>query len=150
MLCKKCRKEIPDGSIYCNYCGKKQETTKRKTRRRARGTGTIRYKPEYKNRPYVVFSPRTTSGTGEKYIGCFKTAAEAQAALDSYFNSTHIDHSSLTLAQAYENWSSEHFESLTKSPETSVCRKWSVGMRLKVRYRNIYFRRFIPIYHRPF
>lgn len=36
MLCKKCRKEISDGSIYCNYCGKKQESTKRKTRRRAR------------------------------------------------------------------------------------------------------------------
>lgn len=124
MLCKKCRKEIPDGSIYCNYCGKKQETTKRKTRRRARGTGTIRYKPEYKNRPYVVFSPRTTSGTGEKYIGCFKTAAEAQAALDSYFNSTHIDHSSLTLAQAYENWSSEHFESLTKSGEQGYKTAW--------------------------
>ncbi|MFR5119429.1 MAG: zinc-ribbon domain-containing protein [Ruminococcus sp.] len=104
MLCKKCRKEIPDGSIYCNYCGKKQETTKRKTRRRARGTGTIRYKPEYKNRPYVVSAPRTTSAQVKSTIELLQTAAEGQqAALDSYFNSTHIDHSSLTLAQAYEN-----------------------------------------------
>ena len=24
MLCRKCKKEIPDNSIYCNFCGTKQ------------------------------------------------------------------------------------------------------------------------------
>ncbi|MFR8294836.1 MAG: zinc-ribbon domain-containing protein [Ruminococcus sp.] len=64
MLCKKCRKEIPDGSIYCNYCGKKQETTKRKVRRRPRGAGCIRHRTDCRdNPPYVPSAPRTTAGS---------------------------------------------------------------------------------------
>lgn len=68
MLCKKCRKEIPDGSIYCNYCGKKQEATKRKTRRRARGTGTIRFDQRNGLRHYLAYAPKTISGAGEDIL----------------------------------------------------------------------------------
>lgn len=31
MQCKKCKNEIPDGSIYCNYCGVKQITERRRS-----------------------------------------------------------------------------------------------------------------------
>lgn len=31
MKCKKCNNEIPDGSIYCNYCGVKQITERRRS-----------------------------------------------------------------------------------------------------------------------
>lgn len=124
MICKKCRKEIPDGSIYCNHCGKKQETTKRKTRRRARGTGSIRYDKRNGLRCYLAYAPKTISGIGGKYLGSYETRTQAQAALDSYFNSTHIDHSSLTLAQAYESWSDKHFDSLTKSGEQGYKTAW--------------------------
>ena len=41
MLCKKCQREIPDTAPFCCWCGKRQEPEKKKTRRRARGTGTI-------------------------------------------------------------------------------------------------------------
>lgn len=43
MNCVKCKKEIPEGSLFCNHCGKKQQTTQRKkgVKSRANGTGTV-------------------------------------------------------------------------------------------------------------
>lgn len=40
MLCKKCKKEIPDDSMFCNHCGAKQITV-RKNRHRGNGQGTV-------------------------------------------------------------------------------------------------------------
>ena len=40
MICIKCSAQIPDGSVYCNWCGKKQtKETKPRTRQRGNGTG---------------------------------------------------------------------------------------------------------------
>ncbi|MDY5730177.1 MAG: tyrosine-type recombinase/integrase [Eubacteriales bacterium] len=40
MICIKCKKEIPDNSVYCNYCGKKQVITQSK-RSHGNGLGTV-------------------------------------------------------------------------------------------------------------
>lgn len=40
MQCRKCKKEIIDGSKFCNYCGTKQEYVK-SARRRGNGLGTV-------------------------------------------------------------------------------------------------------------
>lgn len=50
MICIKCEKEIPDGSLFCMHCGAKQTPKKKKTSKRANGTGTA-YK---KNGKYVA------------------------------------------------------------------------------------------------
>ena len=40
MLCRKCKKEIPDNSIYCNFCGTKQ-TPDRPLKLRGNGQGCV-------------------------------------------------------------------------------------------------------------
>lgn len=43
MLCVKCKKEIDDGDLYCRYCGKKQNTTSRASKKshNPNGTGSV-------------------------------------------------------------------------------------------------------------
>ena len=41
MICRRCKKEIPDDSLFCNLCGKKQTGSVKKKTRRANGEGTV-------------------------------------------------------------------------------------------------------------
>ena len=47
MLCKKCKKELPDESKFCNYCGTKQVREK-STKKRGNGQGTVYKGPDGK------------------------------------------------------------------------------------------------------
>lgn len=114
MLCKKCKKEIPDGSAYCNWCGKKQETAKKKTRKRPHGSGTIRKDTRYAN-PYIALAPSSASGVGRTYIGCYESAAKAQAAIDKYCAEKRPKFHNIRLSQLYDMWNKNHFETLTDS-----------------------------------
>lgn len=111
MICKKCKKEIPDGSTFCNWCGKKQEVTKRTVHRRAKGTGTIRKDARYAS-PYIALAPAKIKGQQGKYIGAFKTFKEAQEALEKYQHEKFPDLYNATLSKIYELWSAHHFETL--------------------------------------
>lgn len=44
MICMRCEREIPEGSVFCLYCGKKQiqEPEKRKRLKRGNNTGSVR------------------------------------------------------------------------------------------------------------
>lgn len=54
MICKLCRKEIPDGSIYCMFCGKKQNYAPKKHKNRGNGQGTVYQLPNGKWRATVT------------------------------------------------------------------------------------------------
>ena len=47
MLCKKCKKEIPDESKFCNLCGTKQVREK-SSKKRGNGQGTVYKGPDGK------------------------------------------------------------------------------------------------------
>lgn len=82
MICKKCKKQIEDDSIYCRFCGKKQasEEAPRKKNRRAHGTGTVVKLSGRRNKPYEA----RISKDGEQIsIGTFGTHKEALIALEN-------------------------------------------------------------------
>lgn len=41
MQCRKCKKAIPDGAVFCNFCGIRQIPEKKAARKRANGEGCV-------------------------------------------------------------------------------------------------------------
>ena len=111
MLCRKCKREIPDGSVFCNFCGKKQSTAKRRNRKRPHGSGTIRKDTRYKN-PYIALAPASSHGAGRVYIGSFPDVKSAQAAIDEFIKHGRPELYGATLKDIYELWSDIHYKQI--------------------------------------
>ncbi len=123
MLCKKCKKEIPDGSVFCNHCGKKQTVTAAKHRKRAHGSGTIRKDTRYKN-PYIAIAPSTRNGAGRTYIGSYPDMKSAQAALEEFIKNGRPQLYGATLADIYKLWSDVHYREIQKPEVWRSMWKW--------------------------
>ncbi len=99
--CVKCKKELPEGALYCPYCGKKQERSPRKHRKRANGTGNISVLSGNRAKKYMA------RRNGE-LIGTYSTYVEAQKALDRLTDVDINSRYNLTFAQVYAAWAPEH------------------------------------------
>lgn len=130
MKCIKCRKEIADGSLYCNFCGKKQTVTKSRCRKRAHGTGSISKDTRYKN-PYIAHAPATKYGSGRVYIGAFPTMREAQEAIDKYVKEGRTELYNSTLADVYERWSEMHFKRVSDSAISLYSSMWKKFIKIQ-------------------
>ena len=82
MLCKKCKKQIEDDSIFCRFCGKKlvSEEKPRKKQKRPHGSGSVYKLPGKRSKPFVA---RITQAGKLVTIGTFPTQTEALLALES-------------------------------------------------------------------
>lgn len=108
MICIKCHADIPDGSLYCNYCGKKQfAVPKPRTHKRLSGSGTISRDKRYKNQ-WIAHGPATSHGAGRKYLGAYATRAEAQAAIDDYIQRGRPDLD--MFGQSFDNFQKNHLK----------------------------------------
>lgn len=123
MLCKKCKKEIPDGSVFCNFCGRKQTITAAKHRKRAHGSGTIRKDTRYKN-PYIAIAPSTRNGAGRTYIGAYPDMKTAQAALEEYIKNGRPQLYGASLADVYDLWSDIHYREIQNPAVLRSMWKW--------------------------
>lgn len=116
MLCCRCHREIPDGSTFCNFCGKRQTGApppQRKMRRRKRGTGTVVKLNGTRTKPWIA----RICG---KSIGTYTTSAEAILALDAYNTSRlPVDTYSLTFAQVFEKWKSKHYSTVSAKAQSA-------------------------------
>lgn len=101
MICVKCKKEIPDNSIYCNLCGKKQVAETKKHKKRANGTGTISKLSGNRAKPWLARK-------NDISIGTFSTRGEAQRALERLVDIDVNAKFNMTFTQVYEAWLPEH------------------------------------------
>lgn len=101
MLCQKCKKELPENAVFCPYCGKKQLSQPRKTRKRPNGTGNISKLSGSRRKPWVVRK-------GGQLIGTYETRTDAVKALERLTDATITEKYNWTFKQIYEAWKPEH------------------------------------------
>ena len=99
--CIKCKKELPEGALYCPACGKKQERSPRKHKKRANGTGTVYKMAGKRAKPWAA----QKSGV---WVGAYPTREAATKALERLTDREITDEYNLTFRQIYERWQPEH------------------------------------------
>ena len=126
--CIKCKKEIPDGALYCPWCGKKQSATKKPAAKRGNRQGTA-YKRGKTWTAMVVTGYEVIHGKdGEskriarkKTKGGFATKAEALAACDSLRKKPKTYGKVPAFINVYNAWEKEY---LTKGKSKSTLYGW--------------------------
>lgn len=118
MICKKCKKQIEEDSIFCRFCGKKQvsEDKPRKKQKRPSGTGTIVKLSGNRARPYQA--RKMVNGQLISF-GTYATKTEAFIALDTA-NTTEISSMyDATFERVFELVIEQNKAKLTKSGLTN-------------------------------
>jgi integrase len=109
MICKKCKKQIEEDSVFCRFCGKKQinEEITRKKQKRPNGSGSVVKLSETRRKPYEA---RVRLNGKQISIGTFATRTEALVALENanlhgisnIYNATVEDVYNMLLSQKQE------------------------------------------------
>lgn len=119
MECIKCKKEIPAGSVFCCWCGKKQEAAPRKAMKRANGTGTVYKLQGRRTRPWVAAKGKTIIGYFGKKTAALEALARLQGrSIDEIYN--------WTFKQVYVAWKDEHFRDIGVKGTESYERAYDV------------------------
>lgn len=99
----------------------------RKRHRRPKGTGTVVKLSGNRTRPWVV-------KLGGKSLGTYATSSAAVKALDAYLVSAlPPELENITFAQIYEQWSPNHFATITKKASTAFSRAFERAKSLHTR-----------------
>ncbi len=105
MECIKCKKEIPAGSVFCCWCGKKQGAAPKKALKRANGTGTVYKLQGRRTRPWVAAKGKTIIGYFDKKTAALEALARLQGrSIDEIYN--------WTFKEVYAAWKDEHFREI--------------------------------------
>lgn len=108
MTCVKCKRDIPDESVYCLWCGKKQTADSRKALKRPNGTGTVYKLQGRRSRPWVAAKAGLIIGYYEKKSSALDALSQLQGQkISEIYN--------WTFAQVYEAWKKEHFRDIGAS-----------------------------------
>ena len=110
MICKNCRKEIPEISVFCLFCGRKQIVQRKQ--RVANGMGTA-YKRGNTWTAKAIIGWKTRESDGKrvpvtKYQGGFATRKDAMAAIPNLLKRPNIQIQ--TFYEVYMRWRIKHSE----------------------------------------
>lgn len=77
MECIRCKRELPDGALFCPWCGKRQTGAapppQRKRRRRPKGSGSVYKLGGTRAKPYVAMTGK------REVLGTYETAGGGRA-----------------------------------------------------------------------
>ena len=117
--CVKCKKEIPDGSLFCCWCGRRQQDTQKKSLKRANGTGTVYKLQGRRKRPWVAAKSGVIVGYYDKKTSALEALARLQGrSLDEIYN--------WTFKEVYEAWKDEHFRDIGAKGTESYERAYDI------------------------
>lgn len=131
MKCRKCKKEIPDGSKFCLFCGTIQSVSDRK-KSRGNGQGTAIKRGNtwtaVWTEEFDVETIKNQDGTikrvlhqKRKWKGGFKTKT---AALAFAANPSSQEEKTPTLRNYWKGWESSDYQDLSKSKQTAFKIAW--------------------------
>lgn len=120
MLCKKCRKEIPEESVYCMWCGRKQVQAER-IKRRPNGTGTVYKMAGSLHKPWRAV---VSKGKRRIQVGYYATQTEALKAIAAFELPGSSVRSDMTLEDVYEAWSATKDDTISKSTQDVYKAAW--------------------------
>lgn len=118
MICKKCKKQIEEDSIFCRFCGKKQinEEITRKKQKRPNGTGSIVKLSGNRLHP---FQARKIIDGKMISFGLYATKTEALKALDTANTAEIPSMYDITFEKVYELVIEQNKAKLTESGLTN-------------------------------
>lgn len=121
MLCRKCKKDIPEGSKFCSFCGAAQTEApkKAKTRTRSNGTGTAYKRGKTWTAVYIAGWKPTPDGRllpDKRTKGGFATKREALEYVPALkTQGSRNPDADITFSALYERFLDQHDERVTAS-----------------------------------
>ena len=106
--CNKCNTVLPPNAIFCPVCGKKQQIEKRKTLKRANGTGTVYKLQGRRRKPWVAAKNKTI-------IGYYEKKTDALEALEKLSGKSLSERYNMTFEDVFIEWSAEHYRKVGQS-----------------------------------
>lgn len=114
----RCKKEVPVGSSFCPWCGRKQTRQTRKKHRRANGSGSVYKVSGQRRKPWIALKDGHSIG---QYFATEKEAIEALAALEEVKD---VELFNLTFEGVYDRWGQTAYKGCTPSFSNDYENAW--------------------------
>lgn len=123
VICRSCKREIPDDAIYCCYCRIAQKRKPLDHRRRPNGTGSVYKLSGNRERPWTVVI--TKSNQKPIYAGYYKSKTEAIIAASRLSDQNVTERYNDTVEDVYNAWGKIHLEGLTDNGSEGYKAAWA-------------------------